>query len=124
MGQITVISQFITAGSWSAPKLDKRGNGKDRAGMRESKLLLCKLAGKLWPCLRENLFEAADEFPCFTCMVMIVLIRSCYRMKKRKTRIVCVFDGMHNDSRLLKQPDNTSLIFFANVCFHFKSFLK
>lgn len=33
MGQITVISQFITAGLQSGPKLDKRGNGKDRRGV-------------------------------------------------------------------------------------------
>lgn len=60
---------------------------------------------------------------------MIVLIRGSYGMKKRgeegrkknTKNIVCVFDGMRNDSRLLRQPKRAlPLIYFANARHNFR----
>jgi len=35
-----------------------------------------------------------------------------------------MFDNMHNNSRLLKQPKQQAIIYYANVCFHFKCVFK
>lgn len=57
------------------------------------------------------------NFPSFTCIVMIALIRSSYKTQtKGKACIVCVFESTHNESRSLKQPKQPSSHLLCKCC--------